>query len=204
MARTVPTAVYSPGFTPGGAPPPPAAAPTAVWAGMSTQQVKLVQALFHEGEYLYAVLDAARESRVPAFLDAAQERYAPLRPSAQDPRAIPYLALITPSSRMLDVLLKDAWGQRWGCYVSSRAGFDEVFHHLSAYLVLTAANGNTFTFRFFDPRVLPVFLRGLTPGELTAFFGPVSRIITEGDDPGLALEYQDSGRGLRQESLLLK
>ena len=207
MARTVPTAVYSPGFTPPGVGAPaaaPAPAPTAVWTGLATHQMKLLEVLFREGENLYAILDASRESRVPAFLDAAQERYAPLRPSAPDPRAIPYLAVITTSSRMLDVLLKDAWGQRWGCYFASRASFEEVFHHLSAYLVLTAANGNTFTFRFFDPRVLPVFLNGLTPLELTGFFGPVSRIITEGDDPGLVIEYQDSGRGLRQESLLLK
>jgi hypothetical protein len=204
-ARTVPTAAYAAGMIPGINSPPVVdlgSIPQA-WAGFTAPQVALLQALYRGGENVYAVLDAARESRIPAFLDAAQERFAPLV-NAPDPRSVPFVVGIPPNSRLLDVLLKDGWGRQWGCFLTSNSSFDLIYQHLRAYSVLTAANGQTVTFRFFDPRILRVILSGMTPVEVTGFFGPVSRIICEGDDTGVAFEFRDGLRGVRQESIILR
>src|SRR5262249_49080208 len=63
------------------------------WQGYSRGQSLLLTALYREGELVYAVLDAVRDSRIPAFLDASGEKYA--RVDETNP-ASPYLVLVPP------------------------------------------------------------------------------------------------------------
>jgi hypothetical protein len=46
-------------------------------------------------------------------------------------------------------------------------------------------------FRYYDPRVLRVYLPTCWPAEVSTFFGPVSAFITGGDDPGEILEFRN-------------
>ena len=59
-------------------------------------------------------------------------------------------------------------------------------------------------FRFYDPRVLRVFLPGCTPKESAQFFGPIKRYFFEGEDPSEVLEYRNSTVGIESAARLLE
>lgn len=177
------------------------AAPGA-WPGFSNAQSVLLNSLYQEGEPVYALLDAARDSRIPAFLDASGELFTMLDDTGES-RSSAFLVLVPPHARLLDVLIKDGWGRGWGFYLTTRVELEEVRRHLNAYLNLKTAFGRPLTFHFYDPRVFRAFLPALSPQECTEFFGPFSRLVVEGEKPEVALEFRDSLRGARQHALVL-
>jgi len=219
MGASVPTQTY-PGMvptqpvpaTPPSIPPPPqqtGSQPVAAqeeWPGYSAQHVKLLGSIYQDSWPVYAVLDASRESRVPAFLDASREQYASLYDGVQAQelgRTATYLVLLPPHARLLDVLIKDGWGKGWGFYLTTVAPLDELRRHLQSFYLMRTGAGRPFSFRFADPRILRAFLPLASPQEVTDFFGPMSRIIVEGETPEMAVELRDSGRGLQQDSVVL-
>ncbi len=48
-------------------------------------------------------------------------------------------------------------------------------------------------FRYYDPRVLRVYLPTCLAPELRTVFGPVRRFLLESEDPALMLEYRFDG-----------
>ncbi len=146
----------------------------------------LLNTLYREGEAVYAVLDAIRDARIPAFLDASGEKYA--RVDDENP-ASPYLVLVPGRSRLLDVLVKDGWNHGWGFYFSASLEFENALWHWRTFVTLHNRNGQAVTFRFWDPRVLRAVVPAMTAGEAAGFFGLISRFVVEGDKPGLAVEF---------------
>ena len=173
-------------------------APT--WPGFSRGQSVLLNTLYREGEAVYAVLDAIRDARIPAFLDASGEKYA--RVDDENP-ASPYLVLVPARSRLLDVLIKDGWNHGWGFYFSSSLEFENALWHWRTFVTLHNRNGQPVTFRFWDPRVLRAVVPAMTPGEAAGFFGLISRFVVEGDKPGLAVEFTPAPGGIHQQALVL-
>jgi hypothetical protein len=146
------------------------------------------------------ILDASRDSRIPAFLDASGEQYRPLDPSM---RSMVFVVAPTPQGRLLDVLIKDGWGHGWGFFCNSAGSIDEVCAHLRNYAVVFTRTGRPFTFRFWDPRVLRAMIPALPLEEAAEFFGPMSRIVVEGEKMEMGLDLTISQRGPRQQTLLL-
>ncbi|HTD44315.1 MAG TPA: DUF4123 domain-containing protein [Bryobacteraceae bacterium] len=168
--------------------------------GFSPAQSILLDALYRDGEPLYAVLDALKDARIPVFLDASGERHA--RVDDTNPLA-PYLVVVPPQSRLLDVLVKDGWNQGWGFYFTARIGFEDVLYHWRSFLTLRNQNGQAMSFRFWDPRVLRAILPAMETEEAGAFFGLLSRFIVEGESPGTAVEFSLGPRGARRQSFVL-
>jgi hypothetical protein len=50
-------------------------------------------------------------------------------------------------------------------------------------LLVSDENGKTFYFRFYDPRVLRVYLPTCNAEELDMFFGPVRNFFMENESP---------------------
>lgn len=176
------------------------------WPGFSRAQAVLLSTLFKDSETIYAVLDSYRENRVPAYLDASREQYAPLMENVQAiemSRLNPYVVLVPARSRLIDVLVKDGWGKGWGIYLSSAAPLDQVRQHLQRFFFAQTMDGRPFMFRFFDPRVLRALLPAMTPAEVTQFFGPITRIVMEAEKPEVALEFRDTLRGVKQDAVVL-
>lgn len=170
------------------------------WSGYTRAQSALLNTLFKEREELYAVLDSSRDSRIPAFLDASGEPYAPLDTEGSVPA---YVTALRPQSRLLDVLVKDGWGRGWGFYCAANTGLPEICAHWRKYLVLANADGRPLTFRFWDPRVLRALAPVMPAQEAAEFFGPVTRMVVEGDKTEIALELSLTQRGARQQTLVL-
>jgi len=179
---------------------PLAPAPAPAKGGFSRGQIALVNALYSSGESVLAVMDASRDSRIPAFLEASGERFLPLDLSG---RISVFVASPAPDSRLLDVLIKDGWGHGWCSYFTARTGLEEACAHLAGYLTLYTAEGRPVTFRFWDPRVLRALAPQMPPEEAAAFFGPCTRIIVEGEKPEIGIELSLTARGTRQHTLVL-
>ncbi len=138
------------------------------------------------------VLDAARSERVLPVLRASRAQHASLYDGwkAQELAEVaPYLAEVTEASPLWDALLGEPWGDAWGVWARSEAAFDDVRRHLRRFLRVQGEDGRRMLFRWYDPRVLRVYLPTCTADERRVFFGPVSAYVTEGDAPRSALRF---------------
>jgi hypothetical protein len=169
-------------------------------SGYSPSEMALLKALYAQGEEVFAVVDASRDSRIPAFLDAAGEFYTSLDTSG---RAAAYVVALPAEARLAHVLIKDGWGRGWGFYGTSRAGLETVRAHFTSFVSLQTSSGAAMTFRFWDPRVLRAMIPAMPPEEADAFFGPCERIIVEAEKPSMALEFSRSPGRPRQQTIVL-
>ncbi len=145
------------------------------------------------------MVDASRDSRIPAFLDAAGEMYTPWNRR----RARRFLVALPADSRLVHVLIKDGWGRGWGFYGTSKASLETVRAHFTSFVSLQTSSGAAMTFRFWDPRVLRAMVPAMPPEEADAFFGPCERIIVEAEKPTMALEFSRSPGRPRQQTIVL-
>ena len=172
----------------------------ASWPGFTRGQSVLLASLYKDQDTVFAVLDPAKDARITAFLDASGERYIPLDDGA---RVAAYVVELPPHARLLDVLIKDGWNRGWGFYCMSPATLDEVCGHFRNFTTLFTSTGIPMTFRFWDPRVLRACAPALLPQEAVDFFGPLTRMLVEGEKSEMALEYSLGPRGARHQSLVL-
>lgn len=170
------------------------------WPGFTRAQSVLLTSLYKELDTVYAVLDPLRDARIPAFLDASGEQFVPLDDGI---RVVAYVVLLPPHARLLDVLVKDGWTRGWGFYCTSAAGLEAMCVHFKNFITLYTATGTPLTFRFWDPRVLRASVPAFLPQEALDFFGPMTRILVEGEKAEMAVEYSLGARGAKHQSLVL-
>src|SRR5262249_54263324 len=106
---------------------------------------------------LFAVLDAARNPMVLALLFQAKDRWQSLYEGVEGDRlaaAAPYLVQLPKPSPLLETLARDAWG----IYLTCDQPFEAVRKHLRRFLLVTDEEGEELYFRYYDPRVLRVYL----------------------------------------------
>jgi len=96
----------------------------------------------------------------------------------------------------------DGIGGNAGVLFESTADLESLYAHLRGIFVVDDDEGNEYFFRFYDPRVIRVFLPTCTAGELAEFFGPVTRWIVEGEGgaPGYAV-YTLAGQQLNRTDI---
>lgn len=150
---------------------------------------------------LYALLDAARDPGVLAALRSSGEVYYSLYDGAEgeslDPVA-PYLVQLHAQSPLTHTLVRDHWGRSWGVFLWALADFKAVRRQLRRFLMVQDAQGKDMYFRFYDPRVLRVFLPTCTPQEAVDFFGPINAFLIESDKPARAwVCMNDQGQAMR-------
>ncbi|MBL6458663.1 DUF4123 domain-containing protein [Belnapia sp. T6] len=133
---------------------------------------------------LYAVIDACGAPAVPTEVEAlGPDRGCCLFRgwAAENFRnKAPYIAQL--DRGFAARLAAEPSGRPWGILLASRAGFAAVRHHLRRFLTVHSPTGEPWLFRYYDPRLLPVFLRSCTAEELDAFFGPIDAFVLAGRD----------------------
>lgn len=147
--------------------------------------------LREQPQHLFALLDAAREPRIPELLEASGEEYRCLyEGESADALAsvAPYLARVPPSSALLETLVGRGWGRSWGYFLACGEPLATVRGHLRRLQFVEDEEGESLYFRFYDPRVLRVFLPTCTPAEAEHFFGPVEAFYAEAQSPLTLLE----------------
>jgi hypothetical protein len=152
-------------------------------------------------EFIYAVLDAARSPEVLARLKQLSGGWACLyRGESADSlgEVAPYLVQLDPRGEAIQWVIQSGIGNSWGILIISQAPFEKLHHHFRKFLLVQDEEGRKLYFRFYDPRVLRVFLPTCTPEEAKEFFGPISRfIVEETEDRACAFLLHSSG--IRQE-----
>ena len=147
---------------------------------------KLLEGLLtEEGEELCVVLDGASVRGLVERLDAERSLVVAclfqgeLEPDMAE--VAPYLVRLEPQGEFAEWVLGAGGGQHWGSFVITRQGFRALRNHLRGLTLVYRRDGTPLYFRFYDPRVLRVFLPTCTPAQLKQMFGPVDSFLAESE-----------------------
>lgn len=167
--------------TPPSPPRPPSEASTAALVALTP---------LREAGTLYAIIDAARSARALELIEESVDPYASLydgeRGRAFDDVA-PYLVHLDRNSELLERLVHEGWGEAWGIYLSSKAGFEPLRRHLRQFLMVDAeGEPNRLFFRFYDPRVLRTFAEVITPEQRVELMAQIDTLLYETPEQGVA------------------
>lgn len=146
---------------------------------------QVLKALQVEAEPLFAVLDAARERQVLRLLQQGGEEYESLYEGPEKKElaeVAPYVVSLPRDSALLEQLVRRGWGRSWGFFLASRLPFKETRRHLRKFLMVKdEVTRKQLYFRFYDPRVLRLFLPTCTAEQRTAILGPLEYLLVEGE-----------------------
>lgn len=155
---------------------------------------------------LYAVLDGASLPNLPAVLSGHALEYVCLLPGELDPDltlAAPYLAELSALSPFAAEFLSEGLGRHWGILAAANAPFRDLRMHLRKFLSVWDPDGKPLFFRYYDPRVLRIYLPTCTAEELAVFFGPIAAFYAEGEEPASLIRFTAAGNGLGQQVVSL-
>jgi hypothetical protein len=144
---------------------------------------------------LWAVLDACDTPAVPARLKGLSPEKGECLWSGEAREkhwaVAPWLARV--DLPLLDWIRAELWDEPWGLFVEARVPNGVLRTHLRRMLV-AEADGRKMYFRFYDPRVLKVYLRTATTAEKSELFGPAASFWGVYGEPG-ARELVGFARG---------
>jgi hypothetical protein len=140
---------------------------------------------------LYAVLDGARSRRIQQLLrenvEVSRSLFDGARGESMSEVAPLIVGPLREDSALLEALLLEGYGSRWGIFVASRADdLDAARRHLRRFLVvLSDDTGEKLYFRFYDPGVASVFLASAAPRQSSDFLQPFQAVLVEDPRRGL-------------------
>ena len=150
---------------------------------------------------LYAVLDSARDERILELLRESVEKHQSLyegQPGEPLADVAPYLAgPMRQDSRLLERLVLEGWGRRWGIWCTSEEIFVDVRRHWRRFLMVELEDGaQKVYFRFYDPGVLAVFMPICTTVQLADLTRQLERILYEDKQGQLISTSRPRGPGV--------
>jgi hypothetical protein len=146
------------------------------------------EALFSDRDKnVYAVLDGASVPELPQVLWEHEPESVCLYRGELEPdmaQVAPYLVKLVPSSPFTDWILNEGWGNHWGIFAITAKEVDlrTVRRHFRRFLMVKDPEGKSIYFRYYDPRVLSVFLPTCNSEELKILFGPINCYLCEDED----------------------
>lgn len=172
-----------------------ASPPTMPHADLSSAQKDLADhrwqllkqaALAQDCRYVWGVLDVAADEQLHGLLP--QHRPAPtiagreLEPlclydgqaGVRYARYAPYLLLFSTAAEPTPLLarwLAQGWEKGWGIFLCSKSLPQDLKRHLKKLHIASGANRQKLLLRFYDPRVLPSLLAGLSDRNRARYFG---------------------------------
>lgn len=172
---------------------------------MTTRTV--IDELFKDEELsVFAALDGAS---IPGLLDQLYEQqpeHACLYRGELEPdmaEVAPYLVRLEPDSDFTDWLIEKGWGRHWGIFALSGESLSALRRHFRAFLIVYTPETRPVYFRYYDPRVMRIYLPTCDAKELATVFGPVEYFLLEDEGPKTALRFRNNSGVLQQEKLML-
>ena len=158
---------------------------------------------------VWMIVDCARDQkRIFRFLLACHLEQSclysgPIAPALE--MAAPYLLQLEHDSEETRRLIELSWGNSWGVFLRSPTNMRNLRKHLRSFLMVLDSKGRRMTFRYYDPRILRVYLPTCTGEELRTVFGPIELFWTEdGEDGDQLLEFQHEAGRLVEKAQSLK
>ena len=147
------------------------------------------------GEDLYAIVDAAKDSSIPYFLEGLKANHRCLFKSEDALKlasVAPYLVKLEDASNTVNWYLERVYGNGVGFILKSRESLEELLDFWSKK-VETKIPGSEVKgfFRFYDPSILRDYIDILQEeGELESFFGQCSSLTVEDSTPEEIITYR--------------
>ena len=165
----------------------------------STPHERLIAMLRGEFQPLYALLDAACEPSVLKVLFESKEQYQSLFEGPQGMQLAhfaPYLVQLPKKSPLIQTLVEQGWGKSWGTYLTCPEPLEALRRHFRHFLTVKLPDRKQVYFRFYDPRVLRLFLPTCNAEQIRLIFGPIQYYIMEDEKPDTLLRFSNKERGV--------
>jgi hypothetical protein len=139
----------------------------------------------------YLLLDAAR---MLSDMDVAQEmniNFVSLYkggPEQHLSSVAPYLFQYG-NNESFENWISENTGKSWGVFVKCKVDMEDMNYHFRKFLKVKTEDLQQLYFRFYDPRVLRIFLPTCDKNQIIEFFGPVQAFICEQDEEGTFKVY---------------
>jgi len=136
---------------------------------------------------LYAVLDACDAPSVPLLCEGlGPERAVSLyRGEAVEEYAdiAPYLVRVDSEELLTWILAFGKQVQGWGILIAAPIPFEALRTHLRRFLRILDPEGEPLYFRFYDPRVLQMFLPTCSGDQIDQFYGRIGAFfVLDGEE----------------------
>jgi hypothetical protein len=144
----------------------------------------------HEDQHVYAVIDGAACPELLEKIDEFKPEHVCLYAGELEPdmeEVAPYLIVLAPGQAFTEWLLDHLWQQSWGILALTPADIRTVRKHLRSLLLVTAPDGASLYFRYYDPRVLRSYLASIPQDQVADFFGPLEELMFDSSDTGWVL-----------------
>jgi hypothetical protein len=151
---------------------------------------------------LFAVLDAARDPNGRYEAEQAELECRSLFAGELGDmleHVAPQLVTFRRSTSFADWWFQQ-WGRSIGVLVEAPVTLDELRRHLRTLLTVRGPGHDRYYFRFYDPRVLRVYLPVCTADEIRRFFGPIRAFYCESDGGGELLGFRQDGATVAMSS----
>jgi hypothetical protein len=171
---------------------------------MPIDRPALESQLFADELNTYAVLDGASVPGLLTHLARWQPEHVclfrgELEPGVAD--VAPYLVTLQPGAAFTAWVLEQGWGRHGGVFALTPADFRTMRKHCRTFLIIHGPNGKPLYFRYYDPRVLRLYLPTCTAQELAIVFGPVGSYLMEDEVPANLLRFRQANGAVQRESI---
>ena len=130
---------------------------------------------------LYAIVDAAQDKKLHDLVFAAlfpnclflTDTFSPVG------RAAPYMVPVAHAERLMNEWRARGRGRNWGLFVRADIPIPRLLQRLRILNLATLPDGSTALFRWWDPRVLRVFLPTCSGEDLAPWFDGVEEWVCE-------------------------
>jgi len=149
----------------------------------------------------YVLLDAARMEQLIADAKIMNPEHDSLyRGQTEEELAgvAPYIFTLPERSEFLSWIYANSYGRSCGVIFTTGINLEESWYHFRRFLLVKTEDGQELYFRFYDPRVLKIFLPTCDKDQILEFFGPVQHFIVEGDSKEEAIEFSQINGELKQ------
>lgn len=171
--------------------------------------VKLIHKYFFKDvdNMVYSVLDGASVPELPQLLWEHEPENICLYRGELEPdmaAVAPYLVKLEYDHPFTKLVCEKGWGKHWGIFAITPAEVNirDMRKHFRRFLMVYSPENKLIYFRYYDPRVLRIYLPTCNPEEIRFVFGPVGSYITEDEDSSVLRFWLDEGK-LRMEKTLL-
>jgi len=111
-----------------------------------------------------------------------------LEPDMQE--VAPYLVKLDPNGPITEWVLEKGWGQHWCIFSEGPDDFIKLRSHFRSFIEVHDPAGKPMYFRYYDPRVMRVYLPTCNSEELQTIFGPMQSYMMEDENPAVMLRFR--------------
>ncbi len=170
---------------------------------------RIEEILWPEGprQNIWMILDGARSIEIFRTLLACHLEYACLYSGTLSPElemAAPYLVQLDHGYKDTHQLIRQSWGNSWGVFLRSETSLKKLRHHLREFLIVRDERGKRMAFRYYDPRVLRVYLPTCTTPELRTVYGTIECFWAEGEIPTKLWEFKLKNNELEEKRIAIR